>query len=63
MSHSTNNNVTGVNTCIICNLTFETRKQFIKHTLSDEHLKRARGVYDEEFFEVKDKDNTKGLRI
>ena len=34
--------VESVNSCSICDLAFETRKQFIKHNLSDEHLNRAR---------------------
>ena len=35
-------NVENVNFCYICDLAFETRKQFFKHKLSDEHLNRAR---------------------
>ena len=34
--------VESVNLCSICDLAFETRKQFIKHNLSDEHLNSAR---------------------
>ena len=32
----------------MCDLAFETWKQFIKHNLSVEHLHRARKVYEEE---------------
>ena len=46
MYQRTNNNVSIVNTCTICNLSFETRKQIIKHNLSDEHLKRAKEEYE-----------------
>ena len=35
-----------VNFCYNCDLNFETRKQFIKHNLSDEHLNRARNEYE-----------------
>ena len=34
--------------CYIVVLAFETRKQFVKHNLSDEHLNRARKKYDDE---------------
>ena len=34
--------VESVKVCYICDLAFETRKQFIKHNLSDEHLNRSR---------------------
>ena len=40
--------VENVNFCYICDLAFETRKQFVKHKLSDEHLNRARKEYDDE---------------
>ena len=40
--------VENVNFCHICGLVFETRKQFIKHNLSDEHLNRARKEYEDE---------------
>ena len=40
--------VENVNICYICDLAFETRKQFIKHKLSDEHLNRARKEYENE---------------
>ena len=66
MSLSTNNNVSGANTCPICNLTFESRKEFIKHNLSDEQFKRTRAEYEEELeiarvFE--DKNNGKDIAI
>ena len=68
--------VKSVNFCSICDMAFETRKQFIKHNLSDEHLNSARKemedetmerVYDseEEYYflrpKTKDKFNTKIL--
>ena len=37
-----------VNFCYICDWAFETRKQFIKHNLIDEHLNRARKEYEDE---------------
>ena len=37
-----------VNFCYFCDQAFETRKQFIKHNLSDEHLNRARKEYEDE---------------
>ena len=40
--------VENVNFCYICDLGFETRKQFVKHKLSDEHLNRARKEYEDE---------------
>ena len=40
--------VENVNFCYICDLAFETRKQFIKHNLSEEHLNRARKEYEDE---------------
>ena len=40
--------VENVNFCYICDLAFETRKQFAKHNLSDEHLNRARKEYEDE---------------
>ena len=40
--------VENVNFCYIFDLAFETRKQFIKHNLSDEHLNRARKKYEDE---------------
>ena len=38
--------VENVNFCYICDFAFETRKQFVKHNLSDEH--RARKEYEDE---------------
>ena len=35
----------------ICDLAFETRKQFIKHNLSDEHLNSARKEIEDETME------------
>ena len=70
--------VESVNFCSICELAFETRKQFIKHSLSDEHLNSAREemedktmkrVYDskEEYYflrpKTKTKNNTKDIII
>ena len=43
--------------CYICLLAFETRKQFIKHNLGDEHLRRARKEYEDEL-DDKDEDET-----
>ena len=40
--------VENVNFCYICDLAFETRKHFVKHNLSDEHLNRARKEYEYE---------------
>ena len=40
--------VENVNFCYICDQAFETRKQFIKHNLSDEHINRARKEYEDE---------------
>ena len=40
--------VQNVNFCSICDLAFETRKKFIKHNLSDEHLIRAREEIEDE---------------
>ena len=40
--------VENVNFCYICDLAFETRKQFVKHKISDEHLNRARKEYEDE---------------
>ena len=40
-----------LNFCYICDLAFETRKQFIKHILSDEHLNRARKEMEDETME------------
>ena len=40
--------VENVNCFYICDLAFETRKQFVKHNLSDEHLNRARKEYEDE---------------
>ena len=34
--------VESVNICSICDLAFETRKIFIKHNFSEEHLNSAR---------------------
>ena len=68
--------VENVNICYICDLAFETRKQFVKHKLSDEHLNRARKEYedeveheilgrvynpDEDDYILKPKDNTKDI--
>ena len=41
MFHSTNSNV---NFCDICNLSFNSMKDFLKHTLSSDHQKRARDM-------------------
>ena len=41
-------NVENVNFCYICDLAFETRKQFVRHNLSDEHLNRARKESEDE---------------
>ena len=41
MSHSTNSNV---NLCDICDLSFGSRKDFLKHTLTNQHQKRARDI-------------------
>ena len=58
MFHSTKNFVSGANTCTICNLTFETKKEFFKHKIS-EHLRIARVEYEEDFdFEVGAKDSS-----
>ena len=38
--------VESVNFCYICDLAFETKRQFIKQCLSDEHLNRARKEYE-----------------
>ena len=40
--------VENVNFCYICDLAFETRKQFVKHNLSDEHLNKTRKEYEDE---------------
>ena len=40
--------VENVNFCYICDLAFETRKQFVKHNLSEEHLNKARKEYEDE---------------
>ena len=68
--------VENVNFCYICDLAFETRKQFVKHNLSDEHLNRSRKEYedevedetrervynsDEDDYILKPKDNTKDI--
>ena len=37
-----------VNFCYICDLASETRKQFIKHNISDQHLNRVRKEYEDE---------------
>ena len=44
-------NVESVNFCSFCDLAFETRKQFIKHNLSDEHLNSARKEMENETME------------
>ena len=41
MSRSTNSNV---NLCDICYLSFGSRKDFLKHTLTNKHQKRARDI-------------------
>ena len=41
MSHSTNSNV---NFCDICNLSFNSMKDFFKHTLLSSHQKRTRDM-------------------
>ena len=41
-------NIENANFCLICDLAFETRKQFVKHNLSDEHLNNARKEYEDE---------------
>ena len=43
--------VGSVNFCSICNLAFETRIQFIKHNLRDEHLNSARKEMEDETIE------------
>ena len=68
--------VENVNFCYICDFAFETRKQFVKHNLSDEHLNRARKEYeyevedeiservynpDKDDYTLKTKDNTKDI--
>ena len=40
--------IENVNFCYICDWAFETRKQFVNHNLSDEHLNRARKEYEDE---------------
>ena len=40
--------VESANFCYNCDLAFETRKQFIKHNISDEHLNRARKEYEDD---------------
>ena len=40
--------VENVNFCYICDLAFDTRKQFVKHNLSHDHLNRARKEYEDE---------------
>ena len=42
MSHSINNNVTGVNICTVCSLTFEPRKEQNKQNLKNEHSKAVK---------------------
>ena len=37
-----------VNFCSICDLAFETRKQFVKHSLGDENLNKAKKEYEDE---------------
>ena len=41
-------NVENVNFCYICDLAFETRKQFVKHNLTDENLNKATKEYEDE---------------
>ena len=68
--------VENVNFCYICDLAFETRKQFVKHNLNDELLSRARKEYedevedktrervcnsDEDDYVLRPKDNTKDI--
>ena len=43
--------VGNVNFCSICDLAFETRKQFIKYNLNDEHLNGAREEMEDETME------------
>ena len=45
--------VENVNFCYICDLAFETKRQFVKNKLSDEHLNRARKEYEYEVEEPK----------
>ena len=40
--------IENVNFCYICDQAFETKKQFIKFNLSEEHLNRARKEYEDE---------------
>ena len=49
-----------VNFCYICDLGFETRKQFAKNNLSDGHLNMARKEYEDEVYNS-DEDNTKDM--
>ena len=60
--------VGNVSFCSICDSAFETRKQFIKHNLSDEHINRAieemedetmERVYDSEYYFLRPKNKTK----
>ena len=43
--------VESVNFCSICDLAFETRKQSIKHNISDEHLNSTRKEMEDETME------------
>ena len=66
MSHWTIKNFSGVITCTICCLTAETRKQFIKLSLSDHRWKGANEDNEEELdfeFEFKAKTITKDNTI
>ena len=68
--------VENINFCYICDLAFETKKQFVEHNLGDEHLNRARKEYeyeaedeilervynpDEDNYILKPKDKTKDI--
>ena len=68
--------VENVNFCYVCDLAFETRKQFFKHNLSDEHINRAKKEYeddvedetrervynsDEDDYVLRPKDNSKDI--
>ena len=47
MSHSTNSNVTSVNFCDVCNLSFETKKGLYRHQSYDpKHKKLLEKVFD-----------------
>ena len=44
MLHPTNSRVQSVNFCDICDLSSGSRKDFLNHTLTSQHQKRARDV-------------------